>query len=121
MTTVLKKFYEYAHTHEQGLHTKFYGAPNFRVLFVTKSRTRIDNLIKKCREHKLDRLCPGGAFLFTDEETLAQHDVLTLPWINARREIRPLAADLSAEVGFRRSEVPTASSFGQLSRAEHEN
>ena len=56
-----------------------------------------------------------------DKEALAQHDILTLPWINARGEIRPLAPDQPAEVGFRRSEAPTSSNFRQLSVAEHDN
>ena len=78
-TSFFRKLTAYYETWKQGIHTEVYGIKNFRVLTVTSSPERVENLIRA------NRGLPGGQgsklFLFTDEAALrAAPDLLSLDW-----------------------------------------
>jgi len=63
-------------------HSQRFGWRNFRVLFVTTSLERVDNMIACANEHALTKESP--LYLFADKTGLYQSDVLTHNWIDAR-------------------------------------
>ena len=86
-TSFFRKILAYRETWSQGLHRKHLGVPNFRVLTVTTSRERVENLVEACRS------VSGGArlFLFTDRASFAGGDMLTDEWTNGRGEFANLS------------------------------
>lgn len=80
-TSFFRKLVAYHETWKQGIHTSVYGIKNFRVLTVTTSPERVENLVRANRavnEGKGSRL-----FLFTDETALrTAPDLLALDWRN---------------------------------------
>jgi hypothetical protein len=90
-TSFARKLLAYRETWRQGLHQAHLGIPNCRVLTVTTSRERVENLVEACRA------LPGGGsrlFLFTDRERLGGGGILTHEWVNGRGEAaRLLASD----------------------------
>lgn len=83
-TSFLRKLLAYQETWRRGLHRKYLGIPNFRILTVTTSRVRVEHLAAACR------LLAGGdsrLFLLTDQENLGQGDILTHEWRNGRGEV----------------------------------
>ena len=100
-SSILKKFLEYAYSSREGLHKKFYGFNNARALFVTPSRRRMENMIQR-QEEFTRGICPGGTFLFTDSATIGAHNILTLPWVNGRREFVRLSPKEATGVGYGR-------------------
>jgi hypothetical protein len=83
-TSFARKLLAYRETWWRGLHRTHLGISNFRVLTVTTSRERVENLVAACRLH-----FGGGSrlFLFTDQESLDRRDVLTHEWVNGRGEL----------------------------------
>jgi len=80
-TSMLRKFIAYEAARQQRLHTSRFGWHNFRVLTITKSSDRADNmraLIARTPELKVSPL-----FLFADHAALSQSDPLTHQWIDA--------------------------------------
>ncbi len=86
-STPFKKLHAYVWTLHHKLHTKYFGVPNFRVLWVTKStgedkdgKTRLENMMAAARE------ITGGAkplvekFLFAEYPSLSEGDPLTMGW-----------------------------------------
>ena len=78
-TSFFRKMTAYYETWKQGIHTSVYGIKNFRVLTVTSSPERVENLIRA------NRGLPGGKgsrlFLFTDEASFrATPDLLAHEW-----------------------------------------
>ena len=84
--SILRKFVLYAATFRNRTHTERFGIPSFRVLFVTTTPTRAENMIEAFERfiHPEPIGAPAGLFLFTDRLTLAEHrnDPLALPWLN---------------------------------------
>jgi hypothetical protein len=78
------KFLTYFEGWKAGRHVEQFGLKQMRVLTVTSSVTRMENMLTvldEVTEHK------GSAFfLFTDRETLARGNPLEIDWINGRRE-----------------------------------
>lgn len=84
-TSFFRKLTAYYETWKQGIHTAVYGIQNFRVLAVTSSSERVENLLRA------NRNLAGGKgarlFLFTDMASFrATPDPLTLAWWNGEGE-----------------------------------
>lgn len=76
-----RKLLSYEATWTQNIHRTRFGWPRFRVLTVTSSPERVQNLIEACT--RLER--GQGLFLFTDQDALVRHgDLLSLPWQSGR-------------------------------------
>jgi len=58
-SSILKKYHSYADTHIRGLAKEKFGFSNFRVLFVTNSQTREENMQELWAQEfaRLPRLC----------------------------------------------------------------
>jgi len=85
-TSFLRKLLGYGETHRGQIHMKLYGIQSFRVLTVTTSFERIENLID-AYQGLVRELCPPSVFLFTDHTSILANDILSVPWINGAREI----------------------------------
>lgn len=83
-TAIFKKLVAYHATATEKLHTKLFGIQTFRILTVTDSpeRERVRSMVAACQ--KLQGL--QGIFLFTDEKSLTEGDVLTHEWLSGRGE-----------------------------------
>ena len=68
-TSILRKYLCYAETHRADIHRDRFGMNNLRVLFVGKSRRRIDAMIRAFGEH-MTGLASPRLFLFADRPTL---------------------------------------------------
>ena len=80
-TSFFRKMTAYYETWKQDLHTRMYGIKKFRVLTVTSSPERVENLIRANRG--LANGQGSKLFLFTDEGSLrAAPDLLRLDWRN---------------------------------------
>lgn len=80
-TSCFRKLTAYYETWKQGIHTSVYGIKNFRVLTVTTSPERVENLIRANRG--LANGQGSKLFLFTDERSLrSAPDLLSLDWRN---------------------------------------
>lgn len=80
-TSFFRKMTAYHETWRQGIHTSIYGMKNFRVLTVTSSPERVENLIRANRGVNDGKGLK--MFLFTDEAALqAAPNLLLLPWRN---------------------------------------
>jgi len=84
-SSIKKKLLAYHHGHASKRHTNLWGIPGFRVLTITTSRDRIASMIEVVKEITNGK--GSNVFLFTDVETLAAHDPLTLPWISGKNTI----------------------------------
>lgn len=84
-TSFFRKLVAYHETWRQAVHTDVYGIKNFRVLTVTTSPERVENLIKANRALNAGK--GSKLFLFTDEASLrAAPDLLALDWKNGQDE-----------------------------------
>lgn len=83
-----KKLLGYYATKEQELYTKIFGVKGVRVITITTTRERIENLIKACEsidEHKKYL----RMFLFATADILDLNnpeEILSKHWINGLRE-----------------------------------
>lgn len=68
-TSILRKYLCYAETHRAGIHRDRFGMNNMRVLFVGKSKSRIDAMIRAFHDH-MTALASPRLFLFADEQSL---------------------------------------------------
>jgi hypothetical protein len=59
-----------------------WGFKSFRILTVTTSDTRIDNMIATQRE--VAASCPPGLFLYSTPERLARHGALGSAWVTSK-------------------------------------
>jgi hypothetical protein len=81
-TSFFRKLLGYYETWRQGLHTQLYGIKNFRVLTVTSSLERVQNLVAANRQVDGKGL---ALFLFIDEASLrGSEQTLALPWISGK-------------------------------------
>ena len=82
-SSLLRKLIGYGFTHEDGLHRRFYGLPNFRVLTVVPTRQRINTIIAAHKQHT-DKLVPPALCLFADRRGLLDaEDFFAYPWLDA--------------------------------------
>lgn len=80
-SSIVQKLFGYADVRDRRLHTKRFGSRNFRVLFVTSGRERIQTMTAAYREHVQMR-CPAGAFLFADRADLLERGPLGDVWVD---------------------------------------
>jgi hypothetical protein len=78
-TSFHRKMLAYASTWNQGIHEREFGINRFRVITVTTSAKRVQNLVQTCSELRRGR----GLFLFADHSILAG-DVLARIWQTGR-------------------------------------
>jgi hypothetical protein len=94
-TSFYKKLLAYHETWQQGIHTKQYHIKNFRVLTVTSSPERVENLIVANKQIGNGR--GSSMFLFTHERAVEECDnLLTLEWRNGLDETRIRLAPIAA-------------------------
>lgn len=75
----------YYFTHELGIHTKHFGFQEFRVLFVTTSAKRVENMIEVNK--RFNEGAGSPLLLFTNVRALRDvTDILKHPWVNGRGE-----------------------------------
>jgi hypothetical protein len=78
-TSILRKLIGYETGRQQQLHTKHFNWKNFRVLFVTESPDRTDNIIDLVNRH--DQVKHSPLFYVTDTAALdASPDIFTHQW-----------------------------------------
>ena len=76
-----RKLLAYGATWSQDIHRKRFGFPRFRVITVTESAPRVENLIDACQRLRRGK----GLFLFTDLAAFRNSaDVLAHTWKDAR-------------------------------------
>lgn len=80
-SSIIKKMFGYADIYGRKLHVKRFGYRNFRVLFVTRGKDRIQSMIDAYEQHVRD-LCPPGAFLFADYDALMSRSPFGDVWVN---------------------------------------
>ncbi len=81
-TSFYRKLLAYSETWRQRLHSELYGIKNFRVLSVTSSQARVENLLQAARHVAGGR--GSGLFLFTERDAIDPATVLTLQWRSGR-------------------------------------
>jgi hypothetical protein len=85
-SSILRKLVVYANAFQAMAHRDHFGILAFRVVTVTTTQQRAENMAQVCAAH----VCSGahsvrpGLFLFTDRETLSEHDnnPLAVPYLN---------------------------------------
>ncbi|MGH7089530.1 MAG: replication-relaxation family protein [Stellaceae bacterium] len=83
-SSILRKLLAYGATHREGVHERVYGLNNFRVLFVTTGRTRIDTMIEAYRAHRTTIAASPRLFLFADRAgLLGCPDFFGYEWLDA--------------------------------------
>jgi len=88
-SSILRKLLAYQTMWKMKLHQKHFGWGNFRVLFVTESSERVENMITATNAQSLTRQSP--LFLFADKHSLYdQDDALGAQWLNAHRKVEHL-------------------------------
>ena len=87
-TSIARKLITYHTAWQQDLHVSRWGFKQFRVLFVTPTRARIEEMLDA-----VDFVTKGKAarlFAFTDLATLLANDPLNAIWIDGKRETTAL-------------------------------
>ena len=79
-TSFYRKLLAYEATWTQGLHRSRFGFHRFRIITVTSSLRRVENIVASCQN--LER--GHGLFLFADRDSLAQTDPLAYDWKSGR-------------------------------------
>jgi len=81
-SSILRKLLVYQTMWKSKRHRQNFGWRNFRVLFVTTSTERVQNMIACANNHALTKGSP--LFLFADKTGLYEGDVLAREWIDIR-------------------------------------
>lgn len=85
-SSIERKFLKYMQAYNNGLHTKTYGMKTMRVLFITSSNQRIDNMRKLTVELGIrDRI-----FLFTTSKAVLADNPLTHEYTTNKDELTTL-------------------------------
>lgn len=79
-----RKLLGYFHAWLAKRHTEVWGFKSFRILTVTPSEKRIENMIAVQRD--LARDCPAGLFLYSTPERLIRHGALGPAWMTSRSD-----------------------------------
>ena len=77
-----RKLLGYFHAWQEKRPTNMWGFKSFRVLTVTTSEKRIENMIAAQRDVAND--CPAGLFLYSTPERLAHYGALGPAWVTSR-------------------------------------
>jgi hypothetical protein len=97
-TSLFRKFLTYVFAYHARVPFELYGIRGFRILFVTDSQTRIDNVLpiwKRANDALKDfqrqshievRPVPNNVLLCIDRPTLRPSDIFSVPWVNGRGE-----------------------------------
>ena len=80
-TSLVKKLLVYQHAHKQKLHVRQFDWKAFRVLFVTNTGARADNI--RAAIHRTADLKNSELFYITDRHALTGADILTHAWQHA--------------------------------------
>jgi hypothetical protein len=95
-TSIFRKFLTYVFAYHARVPFELYGIKGFRILFVTDSQTRIDNVLpiwKRANDalkefqrqsHLPVRPVPNNVLLCIDRPTLRASDIFSVPWVNGR-------------------------------------
>ena len=81
-TSFYRKLLAYEATWRQGIHRSRFGFHRFRVLTVTSSPKRVENLVAACQSLQGAQ----GLFLFADQRALSQENPLNYLWRSPREE-----------------------------------
>jgi hypothetical protein len=88
-TSFYKKMIAYFETHKEKVYKNLFNINNFRVLTITTSQKRIDEMIKQNKN--ITNNTRLGIFLFADTKALkSADDILKLQWQNGRNEFLSL-------------------------------
>lgn len=79
-----KKQIAYFHGWKDSAHTRLWGFKSFRVLTVTPSEKRIENMLKSQRD--VTKGAAAGLFLYTTPGLLADHGAFGDAWVNGKGE-----------------------------------
>ncbi len=79
-----RKLLGYFHAWRDKRHSAVWGFKSFRVLTVTTSEVRIDNMLATQRD--VARECPPGLFLYSTLERLAHHGALGPAWVTMKSD-----------------------------------
>ena len=87
-TSLKRKILTYTAAKQHGEHARRYGWKAFRVLVITSNRRRADHILATIRAsvHEHDR----GLFLVADRLSLADADIFSHPWRDARGQTHSL-------------------------------
>ena len=81
-SSILRKLLAYQTMWQMKLHQKYFGWGNFRVLFVTESMERVENMIAAANSQNLTRQSP--LFLFASKQELyGLDDALDFRWCDS--------------------------------------
>lgn len=80
-TSMLRKFLGYAAGRQQRIHTARFGWKTFRVLVITASVERADNM--RALIQRTSQLKNSPLFFFAEHASLARGDALAHPWLDA--------------------------------------
>jgi hypothetical protein len=84
-TYYAKKMLAYHEANRVGEHVQELGLKSFRVLTVTTSRARVEQMIEAQKEMTDGR--GSNLFLFTDDRTLIDRDPLSATWITGKGKL----------------------------------
>jgi hypothetical protein len=88
-TSLKRKFLAYAAARRADLHQLHFGWKAFRVLLVTTNAQRADNVIETIRGCVHEHV--RGLFWIADRQSLAEADIVSYPWRDARGQTLALA------------------------------
>ena len=77
-SSILRKLLAYQHLWKSKAHSAHFGSRNFRVLIVTTSAERVENMRACVNAHSLLKGSP--LFLFADKDNLFAGDILAADW-----------------------------------------
>jgi len=92
-TSFLRKLESYRDTYQNKLQEKYFGISNFRVLTVTTSKERAENLVEVCKQN-IDGV-PAGVFLFSNQFELKKKSLFEIQWFDGKGKFRTLLYSLS--------------------------
>lgn len=90
-TSIYKKLLTYHAGWKAKRHMRQFGWQKFRVMFVTTSRQRADNMVTAVQKMTDGR--GSGLFLFADETILIARNPFEYQWVNGRQERTRLVED----------------------------
>jgi hypothetical protein len=101
-----RKLLGYFRAWQDRRHADVWGFKSFRVLTVTTSEKRIENMLAAQREITKD--CPAGLFLYSTPERLVQHGALGPAWVTSKSDNVSLLHDKIASANERVPRVHNA-------------
>lgn len=88
-SSILRKLLAYQTMWKMKRHTEHFGWKNFRVLFVTTSAERVENMIEAVKSQAITLSSP--LFLFTDKQKLyGDGGLIGKQWLDADSQLQQL-------------------------------